>query len=49
LLAQFFKGPDAAHLVAYWSVCVLAIVGVLAAGWLRNRRAAAAHQEHPAA
>lgn len=49
VLAQFFKGPDASHLVAYWSVCVLAIVGVLAAGWLRNRRVAAANQERQAA
>ena len=49
VLAQFFKGPDASHLVAYWSVCVLAIVGVLAAGWLRNRRVAAANQDRQAA
>eukprot|EP01034_Spumella_vulgaris_P043301 gene43301-53760_t len=49
VLAQFFKGPDPSHLVAYWSVCVLAIVGVLAAGWLRNRRVAAANQERQAA
>ncbi|MCW5650935.1 MAG: TerC family protein [Ramlibacter sp.] len=39
LLASVFKGPEAAHQLAYWAVCVLAIVGVLAAGWLRNRRA----------
>ncbi|MBX3585600.1 MAG: TerC family protein [Ramlibacter sp.] len=39
LLAAVFKGPEAAHQFAYWSVCALAIVGVLAAGWLRNRRA----------
>lgn len=38
LLAGFFKGPETLHSVAYWSVCVLAIVGVLAAGWLNNRR-----------
>lgn len=38
LLSDIFKGPDAAHQVAYWTVCALAIVGVLAAGWLRNRR-----------
>ena len=44
VLAQFFKGPDTAHLVAYWAVCILAIVGVLAAGWLRNRRTAANHE-----
>ena len=48
LLAQFFKGPDTAHLVAYWGVCALAIAGVLAAGWLRNRRTAA-NQEGQAA
>ena len=48
LLAQFFKGPDTAHLLAYWGVCALAIVGVLAAGWLRNRRTAA-NQEGQAA
>lgn len=38
LLAEFFKGPDTAHQLAYWAVCLTAIVGVLAAGWLRNRR-----------
>lgn len=48
VLAQFFKGPETSHLVAYWAVCVLAIVGVLAAGWLRNRRTAA-NREHQAA
>jgi YjbE family integral membrane protein len=48
LLTQFFKGPDTAHQVAYWAVCALAIVGVLAAGWLRNRRTAA-NREHQAA
>jgi YjbE family integral membrane protein len=37
LLEDIFKGPDTAHQVAYWSVCVLAIVAVLIAGWLANR------------
>lgn len=40
LLAPYFKGPETAHQVAYWGVCLLVIVGVLAAGWLRNRRTA---------
>jgi hypothetical protein len=35
------QGPGNIASVAYWAVCVLAIVGVLAAGWLRNRRTAA--------
>ena len=38
LLADFFKGPDTVHQLAYWAVCLTAILGVLAAGWLRNRR-----------
>ena len=38
LLASIFKGPDMAQQAAYWGVCVLAIVGVLGAGWLANRR-----------
>jgi len=41
LLADIFKGPETADQIAYWAVCVLAIVGVLAAGWLRNRKAGA--------
>jgi len=49
VLAQFFKGPDTAHVVAYWTVCLLAIVGVLAAGWLRNRRAATLRESQAAA
>ncbi|RYG11681.1 MAG: TerC family protein [Burkholderiales bacterium] len=48
LLAAYFKGPDVAHQVAYWSVCVVAIVAVLAAGWLHNRRASS-RQASPAA
>jgi YjbE family integral membrane protein len=39
LLGHIFKGPEMFHTVAYWGVCVLAITGVLAAGWLHNRRA----------
>jgi predicted tellurium resistance membrane protein TerC len=38
LLADVFKGPDTVHQLAYWAVCLTAILGVLAAGWLRNRR-----------
>ena len=38
LLGHIFKGPEMFHTVAYWGVCVLAITGVLAAGWLHNRR-----------
>ena len=38
LLGHIFKGPEMLHTVAYWGVCVLAIAGVLAAGWLHNRR-----------
>ena len=38
LLAPWFAGPGAAQQVAYWSVCALAVAGVLAAGWLRTRR-----------
>ena len=41
LLADVFKGPEPSHQIAYWSVCALVIIGVLTAGWLRNRRAAA--------
>lgn len=44
LLAQFFKGPEMAQQVAYWGVCAMVIVGVLLAGWLRNRRTAASQQ-----
>jgi len=39
LLASIFKGEETSHQVAYWGVCVLAIVGVLGAGWLKTRRA----------
>ena len=38
LLASIFKGPELVHQAAYWGVCVLAIMGVLGAGWLANRR-----------
>ncbi len=48
LLAGFFKGPDASHQIAYWTVCVLIIIGVLTAGWLRNRRNAAPQEGHAA-
>ncbi|MEO7242438.1 MAG: TerC family protein [Variovorax sp.] len=38
LLDPWFDGPALAHRVAYWGVCLLCIVGVLGAGWLRTRR-----------
>ncbi|MDP3355077.1 MAG: TerC family protein [Polaromonas sp.] len=38
LLSDFFKGPELGQMLSYWSVCALAVVAVLAAGWLRNRR-----------
>ena len=38
LLGAFFKGPDTLSQVAYWGVIALAIIGVLAAGWLHTRR-----------
>ncbi|WPB56862.1 TerC family protein [Xylophilus sp. GOD-11R] len=38
LLASFFQGEGTQQQVAYWGVCVLAIVGVLGAGWLKSRR-----------
>ena len=38
LLAPWFAGEAPANQAAYWGVCVLAIVGVLTAGWLTNRR-----------
>lgn len=38
LLGSFFQGPDTLSQVAYWGVIVLAIIGVLGAGWLHNRR-----------
>jgi YjbE family integral membrane protein len=37
-LAGTFKGGEPIHTIAYWGVCVLAIVAVLGAGWLNNRR-----------
>lgn len=42
LLASFFKGDAPAQQIAYWSVCALAVAGVLGAGWLRTRRSASA-------
>jgi YjbE family integral membrane protein len=48
LLASVFKGPDITHQLAYWSVCVLAIVAVLGAGWLHNRRQAGRQAEQAA-
>ncbi len=38
LLASVFQGPETLHQVAYWGLIVAAIAGVLAAGWLHNRR-----------
>ena len=38
LLADIFQGGETIHRVAYWGVCVLAIVGVLVAGWMSTRR-----------
>ncbi|MCS4509582.1 TerC family protein [Xylophilus ampelinus] len=38
LLDGIFKGGEPIHQAAYWAVCVLAIVGVLLAGWLTTRR-----------
>jgi len=38
LLAPYFKGEGTQQQVAYWGVCVLAIIGVLGAGWLKSRR-----------
>ena len=41
LLAGVFKGPALTNQLAYWGVCAIAILGVLGAGWLHNRRAPA--------
>ncbi len=38
LLAGIFKGPEPIHQIAYWGVCVLAVVGVLLAGRITSRR-----------
>ncbi len=38
VLAPWFGGEATANRLAYWGVCLLAIVGVLAAGWLKTRR-----------
>ncbi|MBA4193797.1 MAG: hypothetical protein C0451_04415 [Comamonadaceae bacterium] len=40
LLSDWFK-PEGSANVLYWAVVAVVIVGVLAAGWLHNRRAAA--------
>lgn len=40
LLSDIFKGPELVHQAAYWGLIVLAIVGVLAAGWWHNRKQA---------
>ncbi|WP_372658696.1 TerC family protein [Hydrogenophaga sp.] len=40
LLAPYFKGPEFWQSLAYWGLCGLAVVGVLAAGWLHNRQLA---------
>lgn len=37
LLGFIFKGPELIHAIAYWGVCVLAILGVLGAGGLAHR------------
>lgn len=37
LLSSVFGGDGTPQRIAYWGVCVLAIVGVLAAGWLKTR------------
>lgn len=38
LLAPWFGGESASNQAAYWGVCVLAIVAVLTAGWIKTRR-----------
>jgi YjbE family integral membrane protein len=38
LLSNFFQGEETSKQLAYWGVCLLAIVGVLGAGWLKSRR-----------
>lgn len=38
LLAPWFGGETTSNQVAYWGVCVIAILGVLTAGWIVNRR-----------
>jgi len=41
MLAAWFAGPSTTNQIAYWGVCVAAIIGVLTAGWLKTRRRAA--------
>jgi YjbE family integral membrane protein len=40
LLADWFKGPETSHTLAYWGFVLATIVVVLALGWLHNRRVA---------
>jgi YjbE family integral membrane protein len=40
LLADWFKGPETSHMLAYWGFVLATIVVVLALGWLHNRRVA---------
>ena len=47
LLSSVFKGGETVHDVAYWGFCLLAIVGVLAAGRWNSRRQAAAPEQGP--
>ncbi len=49
ILAAYFKGPETAQQLAYWGVVLAAIVGVLLAGWLKNRRSANDKQDGQAA
>lgn len=49
LLAAYFKGPEMAQQLAYWGVVVVAILGVLLAGWLKNRRSGSDKQDGHAA
>jgi len=39
MLGAWFGGTSTGNQVAYWGVCALCIVSVLAAGWLKTRRA----------
>ncbi|WP_213957174.1 TerC family protein [Variovorax sp. dw_954] len=45
MLATWFGGSSTSNQIAYWGVCVLCIVGVLAAGWLKTRRRARTPEE----
>ncbi|MEJ8858343.1 TerC family protein [Variovorax robiniae] len=44
MLANWFGGSATSNQVAYWGVCVLCIVGVLTAGWLKTRRERASEE-----